>query len=113
MDSAASERETERMQNQLQIFYESEGYRMTGFTTDAERAQVTLECDKRCPLRCGMCKRPMRIHRFRAQFVSNMPLGPASCVPVKYDAVQGHCNACGVSDLHHLFLKLRQKTPRR
>ncbi len=52
-------------------------------------------------------------HRISAQFVSDMPLGPASCVPVKYDAVQGSCKACGVSDLDHLFLKLRQESLRR
>ena len=86
---------------------------MTGFTTDAERAQVTLERDKRCPPRRGACKRPMRIRRFSAQFFPDMPLGPASCVLVKYDAVQGHCKDCGVSDLDHLFLKLRQESLRR
>ena len=36
-----------------------------------------------------------------------------SCVLVKYNAVQGSCEACGVSDLDHLFLKLRQKSLRR
>ena len=86
---------------------------MTGFTTDAERAQVTLERDKRCPPRCGVRKRPMRIHRIGAQCVSDTPLGPASCVLVKYDAVQGHCKDCGASDLDHLFLKLRQQSLRR
>ena len=50
------------MRNQLQKRCESEGYRMTAFTTDAERAQVTLEWDKRCLPRCGVCKRPMRIN---------------------------------------------------
>ena len=54
----------------------------------------------------------MRIHRFSAQFVSDLPLGPASCVRVKYDAVQGYCKACGVCDLDHLFLKLRQQSLR-
>ena len=67
MDSAASDTGTERMRNQLPKLYESEGYRMTGLTTDAERAQVTLACDKRCPARCGVCNRPIRIYRFSAQ----------------------------------------------
>jgi hypothetical protein len=113
MDSAASDRATERMRNPLRKLYESEGYRVTGFTTDAERAQVTLDWDKRCPPQCGVCKRPMRIRRISAQFVSDLPLGPASCVRVKDDAVQGYCKDCGASDLDHLFLELRQKSLRR
>lgn len=95
MGSAASNREMERMRNQLQKLYECEGYRMTDFTTDTVRAQVTLEWDKRCLPQCGGCKRSMRINRINAQFVSDMPLGPASCVLVKYDAVQGYCKDCG------------------
>ena len=86
---------------------------MTACTTDAERAQVPLEWEKRCLPRFGVCKRPMRIHRISAQFVSDLPLGPASCVLVKYDAVHGYCTDCGVSDLDHLFLKLLQKSLRR
>ena len=68
---------------------------------------------RRVALRCGVWKRPMRIHRISAQFVWDMPLGPASRVLVKYDAVQGYCKACDVSDLDHLFLELRQKSLRR
>ena len=113
MDSAASDRATERMRNQLQKLYESEGCRTTASTTDARRAQVTLERDKRSPPRCGVCKRPMRIHRISARFVSDLPLGPASSVLVKYDAVQGRGKDCGVSDPEHLFLRLRQKSLRR
>ena len=69
---------------------------MTDFTTDGERGQVTLEWDKRCLPRCSRCKEPMRINRKNAQFVMDMPLGPASCVLVKYDAVQGYCKGCAL-----------------
>ena len=95
MGSAACVRETERMRNQLQKLYESEGYRMTDFTTDGERAQVTLEWDKRCLPRCSECQKAMRINRKNVQFVTDMPLGPVSCVLVKYEAVQGYCKDCG------------------
>ena len=95
MGSAASVREAERMRNQLQKLYESEGYRMTDFTTDGERAQVTLEWDKRCLPRCSGCKKAMRINRKNVQCVTDMPLGPVSCVLVKYEAVQGYCKDCG------------------
>jgi transposase len=83
------------MRNQLQKLYESEGYRMTDFTTDGERAQVTLEWDKRCLPQCSGCRKSMRINRKNVQFVVDMPLGPASCVLIKYDAVQGYCKGCG------------------
>src|SRR5258708_21036823 len=83
------------MRNQIRLLYESEGYRMTDFTTDGERVQVTLEWDKRCLPRCSGCQKPMRINRISPQFVMDMPLGPASCVLVKYDAVQGYCRGCG------------------
>lgn len=89
MGSAASVRETERVRNQLQRLYKSEGYRMTDFTTDGERGQVTLEWDKRSLPRCSGCKRAMRINRKSPQFVMDMPLGPVNCVLVRYDAVQG------------------------
>ena len=95
MGSAASVGEAERMRNQLQKLYESEGYRMTDFTTDGERAQVTLEWDKRCLPRCSGCKKAMRINRKNVQCVTDMPLGPVSCVLVKYEAVQGYCKDCG------------------
>lgn len=83
------------MRNQLRKLYESEGYRMTDFTTDGDRVQVTLEWDKRCLPRCSGCKKAMRMNRKHVQFVTDMPLGPASCVLVKYDAVQGYCKDCG------------------
>jgi transposase len=83
------------MRNQLRKLYESEGYRMTDLTTDGDRVQVTLEWDKRCLPRCSGCKKAMRINRKHVQFVTDMPLGPASCVLVKYDAVQGYCKDCG------------------
>ena len=68
---------------------------MTDLTTDGDRVQVTLEWDKRCLPRCSGCKKAMRINRKHVQFVTDMPLGPASCVLVRYDAVQGYCNDCG------------------
>ena len=61
------------MGNQLQERCESEGCRMTGFTTDAERAQATLERDKRCPTRCGVWRRGAACGRGRCASTASAP----------------------------------------
>ena len=61
------------MGNQLQERCESEGCRMTGFTTDAERAQVTLERDKRCPTRCGVWRCGAACGRGRCASTASAP----------------------------------------
>jgi transposase len=83
------------MQNQLHSLYESEGYRIESMKADSERAQVTMRWDRRFRPRCGQCGNTARINRVSVQSALDLPLGPATFVGLVYEAVQGHCAACG------------------
>lgn len=67
---------------------------MEKINSDGERAQVHLVWDDRCRPRCTACGDPMRLNRKTPQSALDLPLGCASVVLLRYEAVQGFCTRC-------------------
>jgi len=71
------------------------GYVVSGISMSAELVQVNLRRDGRCRLVCPVCGAAMGASRTKLQTARDLPLGTAMMVLLVYEAVQGHCSACG------------------
>ena len=72
-----------------------EGYIISKITMSSELVQVNLRRDKRFRLACPACGATMGASRTKLQTARDLPLGTALMVLLVYDAIQGHCSACG------------------
>ena len=71
------------------------GYVVSSISMSADLVQVNLRRDRRYGLRCPACGATMGSNRAKLQTARDLPLGPARIVLLVYEAVQGHCSACG------------------
>jgi transposase len=60
-----------------------------------ELVQVNLRRDGRFGLRCPACGAAMGANRTKVQTARDLPMGTARAVMIVYEAIQGHCAACG------------------
>jgi hypothetical protein len=60
-----------------------------------ELVQVNLRRDGRFGLRCPSCGAVMGVNRAKLQTARDLPMGAAMTVMIVYEAIQGHCSACG------------------
>ena len=106
------------MKYEIRTLYRSEGYRVESLNTDGERAQVRLLWDERCLPQCGKCAQKMKINRKTDQTAMDLALGPAKCVEVHYEAVQGFCRSCkryetvrplGIVENHQATIRLMRE----
>jgi len=66
-----------------------------------DAAEVRMRRDKRYNLTCPKCGEKMTKNRSTYQTARDVPLGPARCVMLVYEAIQGRCRACeSYSTLH-------------
>ena len=72
-----------------------EGYVVHKITMSGDLVQVNLRRDGRYGLQCPGCGGRMHRHRLLSQTARDLPWGPARTVLIVYEAIQGHCSACG------------------
>ena len=79
----------------IRSLFRFEGYVVSDISMSAELVQVKLRRDGRFGLRCPACGAAMGSSRTKLQTARDLPLGTAMTVLLVYDAIQGHCSACG------------------
>jgi len=71
------------------------GYVVSKITMSSDLVQVNLRRDGRYRLVCPACGARMGTSRTKLQTARDLPLGTALAVLLVYQAIQGHCSACG------------------